>query len=48
MGHLKKGPTGRFSKTIFFFLKGDPYRQTKTTATGGRWNLGDGKGLQVP
>ena len=45
--HLKKGTTGRFVKTIFFFLKDDPYSKTKTITSGCRCNLGDGEGLQV-
>ena len=36
-GHLKKEATGRFAKTIFFFLKGDPYLKEKTTTSGHRF-----------
>ena len=46
VGHLKKGATGRFAKTISFFLKGNSYSETKTTRH--RFELGDGEGLQVP
>ena len=47
MRHLKKGATGRFPKTIFFFLKGDPYSKGKTITSARRCNLCDGKGLQI-
>ena len=46
-GHLKKEATGRFAKTIFFFLKGDAYSKAKTIISGRRFNLGDGESLQV-
>ena len=48
VGHLKKGTTGRFAKTISFFLKGDLYSKVKTITYGRRCNLGHGEGLQVP
>ena len=48
MGHLKTGETGRFAKTIFFFLKGDPHWKAKTITFGRICNLGDGEGLQFP
>ena len=48
MGHLKKGGTSIFAKTIFFFLKGNPYSKAKTVTSGCRCSLGDGEGLQVP
>ena len=48
MGHLKKGPAGRFVKTIFVFLKGDPYSNAKTITSGRRCNRGDGEGLHIP
>ena len=48
VGHLKKGITGRFAKTIFYFLKSDPYSKARTITLGPRCNLGDGEGLQVP
>ena len=47
-GHLKKGATGRFAKTIFFFLRSDPYSNSSVQITGKRCNLGDGEGMQVP
>ena len=38
IGHLKKGKTGRYAKTIF----------ANITVTGKRVNLGDREGLQIP
>ena len=46
--HLKKEATGRFAKTIFFFLKGDSYLEAKTITSGQSCNPGDGGDLQVP
>ena len=48
VGHLQKEATGRFAKTRFFFLKGDPYSKEKTRTSRCRYNLGDSEGLQVP
>lgn len=47
VGHLKKGATSKSAKTIYFFWRGDPYSKAKTIISGCRYNLGDGKGLQV-
>ena len=47
MEHLKKGTTGKFAKTILFFLRGDPYSIAKTIRSRRRCNLGDCEGLQV-
>ena len=46
--HLKKGKTGRFAKTLFYFLRSDPYSKCHARVTWKRCNLGDGDGLQVP
>ena len=46
--HLKKGISGRFAKTIFYFLRSDAYSCTWAKVTGKRCNLGDGEGMQVP
>ena len=46
--HLKKGLTGRFAKTIFYFLRGESYSQCSAKIVGSRCNLGDGEGLQMP
>ena len=45
VGHLTTGSTGRFAKTIFFYLKGDPYSKAKTITSERRCNLRDGEGL---
>lgn len=47
VGHLKKGATSKSAKTIYFFWRGDPYSKAKTIISGCRYNLGDGKDLQV-
>ena len=47
VGHLKKGTTGKFTKTILFSLKSDPYLKAKTVTSGRRCNPGDGEGLPV-
>ena len=36
VGHLKKGATGTFEKTIFFSMKGDPNSKAKTITSGCR------------
>ena len=46
--HLKKGKTERFAKTLFYFLRSDPYSKCHAKVTWKRCNLGDGDGLQVP
>ena len=45
VGHLKKGKTGRFAKTLFYFLRSDPYLKCHAKVTWKRCNLGDGDGL---
>ena len=47
-GNLKKGKTGRFAKTLFYFLRSDSYSKCHAKVTWKRCNLGDGDGLQVP
>ena len=47
VGHLKKGDTGRFSKTIFYFLRSPLEAKCVAKVTGKRCNQGDGKGLIV-
>ena len=46
VGHLPLGENGNFAKTIFYFLRADPYGNI--TVTGKGVNLGDGIGMQVP
>ena len=48
VGHLAKGKTGRFAKTISFFLRASNDNSCKVEVTGKRVNLGDGYGLQIP
>ncbi len=45
--HLKKGDTGHFSKTIFYFLRSHSEAKCVAKVTGKRCNQGDGKGLIV-
>ena len=47
-GDLKKGTSGRFAKTIFYFLRSDAYSSVWTKVIGKRCNFGDGEGMQVP
>ena len=47
-GHLALGENGKFAKTIFYFLRADPYGKCNITVTGKAVNLGDGDGMQVP
>ena len=46
--HLAKGKTGRFARTISFFLRVSNDNSCKVEVTGKRVNLGDGHGLQIP
>ena len=48
VGHLKQGKTGRFAKTLFYFLRSDSYSKCYAKVTWKRCNLSDGDGLQVP
>ena len=48
VGHLNKGENDKFTKAIFFFLRGDPYSKTKTITSGRRCNLDDGESSQIP
>ena len=45
---LPLGENGKFAKTIFYFLRADPYEKCNLTVTGKTVNLGDGDGMQVP
>ena len=47
VGHLKKGTSRRFAKTIFYLLRSDAYSRALAKVTGKRCNLGDGKEMQV-
>ena len=46
--HLKKGKSGCFAKTTFYYLRSHPQANCTAKVTGKRFNLGDGEGLQVP
>ena len=45
--HLKKGNTGRYAKTVFYFPRTNPINTASTTVTGKTVNFGDGEGLQI-
>ena len=44
VGRLKKRLMGRYAKTIFYFLRGDPFSKCTAKCFGPRCNLGDGEG----
>ena len=48
VGHLNKGNSGRFVKSIFYFLRAKHGNTCQVEVRGKRINLGDGQGLQVP
>ena len=48
VGHLEKGVSETFSRTVFFFLRADRTSSCEVTVTGSPVNLGDGKGQKVP
>ena len=48
IGHLNKGKTGRYAKTIFYFLQANPMSTASITVMGKRVNFGDGQGLKIP
>ena len=48
VGHLSKGKSGRFAKTIFYFLRSNELNSSKIIIIGKRVDLGDEDGLQVP
>ena len=37
VGYLKKSTSGRFAKTIFYFLRSDAYSSAWAKVTGKRW-----------
>ena len=47
VGHLKKGRTGRFAKTVFYFLRADEKGSCTAIVKGKAVNLGDGEGMQA-
>ena len=48
VGYLMKGKSGRFAKTIFYFLRADKKNDCTVVVTGKAINHGDGEGMQVP
>ena len=48
VGHLPLGKSGKFAKTILYFLRADELSSCKIVVTGKPVNLGDGEGMQVP
>ena len=48
VGHLPLGCSGKFAKTIFYFLRADEWSECKVIVTGKPVNRGDGDGMQVP
>ena len=47
VGHLKKGKTGRYAKTAFYFFEANPWNNANITVTGNKINFGDWQGLQI-
>ena len=48
VGHLPLGCSGKFAKTIFYFLRADEWSECKVIVTGKPVNRGVGDGMQVP
>ena len=48
VGHLKRGRSGLFAKTVFYFLRADAYSSCTVIIKGRAVNLADGEGMQVP
>ena len=48
ISHLPLGKSGKFAKTVFYFLKSDKNHRCKITVTGKATNAGDGLGVKVP
>ena len=48
VGHLMKGKSGRFAKTIFYFLQANEHHECTVRVTGKAVNQGDTKGMKVP
>ena len=45
IGHLKKGKTVPYTKTVFYFVRVNPMNTSSINVTGKRVNFGDGQGL---
>ena len=48
VGHLQKGKSGRFAKTVFYFLRASKNNSFDVTVKSKAINRGDGDGMQVP
>ena len=48
VGHLPKGRTGRFAKTVVYFLRASSNNACTVTFTGRPLNAGDRLGMKVP
>ena len=48
IGHLPKETSGKYAKTIFYFLRNDSVNVCKVKVTGKAVNLGDNKGMRIP
>ena len=48
IGHLPLGKSGKFAKTIFYFLKADEENKCKVVVTGKVVHKNDGLGMKVP
>ena len=48
VGHLSKGRSARFAKTVSYFLRVSYENCCRVEVTGKRVNLSDGEGLKIP
>ena len=49
VGHLKRGKSGRFAKTIFYFLETDQHSSCSVAIKADKAvNFGDGEGMHIP
>ena len=48
IGHLKKGKTGRYAKTVFYFPRANPMNAARITDTGKTVNFGNEQDMQIP
>ena len=48
VGHLMKGKSGKFAKTVFFFLRTDKINSATVKITGKAVNKGKGTGKKIP
>ena len=47
IGHLPKGKSGKYAKTMFYFLKTDPLNICLAKITEKAVNLGDNRGMRI-